>query len=328
MICAACGSQYQVGDRFCGTCGDRLPEAAPNVLVQESPPPDQSGMLTTVMPSAPDAPFAMPPPPRIEEAAGPACPVCGATLAAGVTRCDVCGFEPGASVVVPGASAPPPRALGNSDASAPGRVCPVHGPLDPSWTRCPYCLKEGREGRLPSGPVGIRHDPPPAPPDIEAEIEAVSVAPRMEPPEAIVPAAPPEPQPVPLAPPPVMPPPPRAPDLPQSSVGATFAIRRRPRVLAYLIEKAGEAVGRIHQLDDDVTDIGRDPRNHIVLTDVMISGFHARVERGPDGRFMAQDRGSTNGSFLNEEPLTEIRIMGENDALRMGNTTLVLKVVE
>jgi len=98
-------------------------------------------------------------------------------------------------------------------------------------------------------------------------------------------------------------------------------------VLAYLIEREGEAVGRVHQLDDDVTDIGRDPRNHIVVGDVLVSGFHARIERGPDGGFLVQDRQSTNGSFLNEEPLTDPRPFVENDQLRVGSTTLVLKVV-
>jgi pSer/pThr/pTyr-binding forkhead associated (FHA) protein len=130
--------------------------------------------------------------------------------------------------------------------------------------------------------------------------------------------------------PPVAPPPAAAPPeggVPRSSVGATFVVRRRPRVLAYLIEREGEAVGRVHQLDDDITDIGRDPRNHLVLGDVLVSGFHARIERGPDGSYLVQDRGSTNGSFLNDEPLRSPRPLQENDQLRVGNTTLVLKVI-
>jgi pSer/pThr/pTyr-binding forkhead associated (FHA) protein len=110
-------------------------------------------------------------------------------------------------------------------------------------------------------------------------------------------------------------------------VGQTFVIRRRPRVLAYLIEKEGEQVGRVYQLEDDVTDIGRDPRNHVVVTDVMVSGFHARVERGPDGGFVVMDRGSSNGSRLNGEPLTSPRPLKENDEVGFGSTTLVLKVV-
>jgi pSer/pThr/pTyr-binding forkhead associated (FHA) protein len=116
-------------------------------------------------------------------------------------------------------------------------------------------------------------------------------------------------------------------DLPRSSVGATFAIRRKPRVLAYLIEREGEALGRVHQLEEDVTDIGRDPRNHIVLGDVQISGFHARVERVPDGSFLVHDRNSTNGTFVNGEQIKEMRPIGENDVVRLGTTTLVLKMV-
>jgi len=111
-------------------------------------------------------------------------------------------------------------------------------------------------------------------------------------------------------------------------VGATFVIRRRTRVLAYLIEKEGEAVGRVSQLEDSVTDAGRDPRNHIVLGDVLVSGFHLRVEREPDGSFMAEDRGSTNGTLLNGLPLSEPRPLMENDEIRVGNTTLVLKLVQ
>jgi len=187
---------------------------------------------------------------------------------------------------------------------------------------------EGPAAATPLQPAPAQPAPPPPPPAFPAAPQAeapspVSFAPRVEPQEAIVPAAPP---------PAAQPSDSRATPLPpgeqpRSSVGATFAIRRRPRVLAYLIEREGEAVGRVHQLEDDVTDLGRDPRNHIVLTDVLISGFHARVERGPDGGFLVHDRKSTNGTFVNEEQLTEMRRLDENDALRLGNTTLVLKLV-
>lgn len=350
MNCPACGSPYQPGDRFCGTCGERLDGIVPS-----------NGMASTQTTTAPDilsgAPPAasMPPPPRAQPpahqsainqpayqqpvvaapapvppaAGGAPCPVCGAPLARDAVRCAVCNFEPGASVVAAGGLAAAPRVGGvQPDSGSAPRVCPTHGPLDPSWTRCPYCLKEGREGRLPSGAVGLA---PPgsmaSPPIMDAPALSGGVAPpRMEPAESVVPSTPPNDAPEPVRPP--VPAPRAGIDQPRSSVGATFAIRRRARVLAYLIEKAGDEVGRVHQLDDDVTDIGRDPRNHVVLNDVVISGFHARVERGPDGGFVVQDRNSTNGSFLNDEQLTTSRRIEENDELRMGNTVLVLKVVE
>jgi len=110
-------------------------------------------------------------------------------------------------------------------------------------------------------------------------------------------------------------------------VDATFVIRRRPRLFAYLIEREGELPGRVHQLREDVTDLGRDPRNHIVLADVLVSGFHARIERDDDDSFIVVDRQSTNGTMLNGEPLTDPQPMRENDTLRVGSTALVLKVV-
>lgn len=328
MKCPACGADYLAGDRFCGTCGERLPQEAGGA--ESSPatsvPPDQHV--------------------HAAEPGGPACPVCGATLASEATRCEVCGFEPGASVVMPGAQAAGRPSAPSPDTSA--RVCPVHGPLDPSWTRCPYCLREGREGRLASGPIGSISQSAGAPESpisapitsqaavaspapVSARADEAPPPPRMEPEEAIVPAAP-RPSPQPEAPPSAPAAPPRpapapANELPRSSVGATFAIRRRPRVLAYFIEREGEAVGRVHQLEEDVTDIGRDPRNHITLSDVQISGFHARVERGPDGGFLVHDRNSTNGTFVNGEQIKDMRQIDENDVVRLGNTTLVLKVV-
>ena len=329
MKCPACGGDYQAGDRFCGTCGERLPEAAP---AGNRPDAGGSGSAVAVEPRRESSAAAA--------SASAQCPVCGAGLAAGAIRCEVCGFEPGASVVLPGsplvqAQSAAPVGRVNLEPSTAARVCPIHGPLDPSWTRCPYCLKEGLEGRLPSGPVGLRpggEGPPPLPPPVAVAAPPAPAPHRMEPGEAIIPPAPAGGSPpaiaaqaVPAAGPP--PAPPGSGELPQSSVGGTVAIRRRSRVLAYLIEREGEAVGRVHQLDDDFTDMGRDPRNHIVLTDVKISGFHARVERGPDGGFVLQDRNSTNGTWHNGEPVSEPRRLEENDELRMGSTVLVLKVV-
>lgn len=230
-------------------------------------------------------------------------------------------------------------------------VCPTHGEMDPTWTRCPQCIREGRDGRLVPAvaPVPGGTPPPAAAPmpgmgGVEAEPPPMSPA---------RPAATPPPGPAPVirgtVPPPDVAPgvqqagpgmgqpygppsepsrPPAPPvDRPASSVGGTVVIRRRPRMLAYLIEKEGEQVGRVFQVEHDVTDIGRDPRNHVVISDVHVSGFHARLERLPTGEFIVQDRGSSNGSRLNGEPLTEPRPMRENDELNIGKTTLVLKVV-
>lgn len=246
----------------------------------------------------------------------------------------------------PAFSAPPPAPSTATqrptsepvEARGGGAICPIHGVMkDPSWTRCPDCIREGRDGRLipassagtidmssaafaPPAPVEPpAYAPPPQPPFTPApEPPSFNAAPPTPPPPAFAPAAP-----VPAAGP-------AGGDegRPVSSVGQTFVIRRKPRSLAFLIEKEGEQVGRVFQLERDVTDLGRDPRNHIVVSDVLVSGFHARVERGGDGGLIVTDRGSTNGTRLNGEPLSGSRPMVENDELGVGNTTLVLKVVQ
>lgn len=403
MECPTCKAPFQPGDKFCGNCGERLPDAAAapagGSVFGGAPVGEQRSR----------APFAATGGGMGAPSAGASgglagmgsqtvpCPTCGAALIPGAPKCDVCGMEfiaagvdPNAAVRSGGGGSPfggpssgaqQPAVSGSSPFSGPSSqsqggspfgqpsggspfggsagpssappappreiasaaaVCPIHGEMDPTWSRCPQCLKEGREGRLITAGTGMprpgtdpanRISPPAAesglpmaqapvgpPPAPHPKAPAPEFSPA-EPPRVIAEQAPP------IAP--AGPPSGRigGADRPQSSVGQTFVIRRRPRVLAYLIEKEGEQVGRVYQLEDDVTDIGRDPRNHVVVTDVMVSGFHARVERGPDGGFVVMDRGSSNGSRLNGEPLTSPRPLKENDEVGFGSTTLVLKVV-
>ena len=114
---------------------------------------------------------------------------------------------------------------------------------------------------------------------------------------------------------------------PVSSVGRTVVLRPRGRMLAFLIEKEGEQIGRASQLDEHITDIGRDPRNHVTVSDAQVSGFHLRIERTPDDRFVVTDRNSSNGTWLNGQRLLDAQPMAENDEIRIGTTTLVFKVV-
>ncbi|GIW71003.1 MAG: hypothetical protein KatS3mg102_0545 [Planctomycetota bacterium] len=65
--------------------------------------------------------------------------------------------------------------------------------------------------------------------------------------------------------------------------------------------------------------IGRNPDNMFPLTDPEVSGYHCRLITGND-RILFQDLGSSNGSFLNEQPITEGRIQS-GDVLRLGRTT-------
>ncbi len=68
--------------------------------------------------------------------------------------------------------------------------------------------------------------------------------------------------------------------------------------------------------------IGRVETNTVVISDARSSRVHAEVAYEGDG-FVARDRGSTNGTQLNGQPLTEAR-MNLGDVITIGDTDLLL----
>jgi transcriptional regulator with GAF, ATPase, and Fis domain len=64
-------------------------------------------------------------------------------------------------------------------------------------------------------------------------------------------------------------------------------------------------------LDAEPFFIGRDRRNHLVLPDEGVSAFHCRIRRA-GRRLLLEDRGSTNGTFLNDVRVftSELRVGG------------------
>lgn len=68
--------------------------------------------------------------------------------------------------------------------------------------------------------------------------------------------------------------------------------------------------------------LGRAPDNQFVLTDSKASGHHAEIST--DGQhFFVLDKGSTNGTFVNEQQLVPNvpRQLNANDIIRVGTTT-------
>jgi serine/threonine protein kinase len=65
--------------------------------------------------------------------------------------------------------------------------------------------------------------------------------------------------------------------------------------------------------------IGRAPDNTIVVSDPRASSHHAEVR--PEGAyFSVVDLGSTNGTFVNEQPVFAPRLLQPGDTLRIGDT--------
>jgi hypothetical protein len=75
--------------------------------------------------------------------------------------------------------------------------------------------------------------------------------------------------------------------------------------------------GVVFPLDGWVT-VGRAPTSDIVLDEHFVSSTHARFV--PRGQFyVVEDLGSTNGTFVNEKPVTEAQLRFES-RVRIGET--------
>lgn len=72
--------------------------------------------------------------------------------------------------------------------------------------------------------------------------------------------------------------------------------------------------------------IGRSNDNDLVARDVLVSRHHGRIA-GRRGTLVYTDLGSTNGSRVNGEPVTEV-VLGVGDRLQVGDTTLVVEADE
>lgn len=105
----------------------------------------------------------------------------------------------------------------------------------------------------------------------------------------------------------------------------TVLIKREPPVLAWLIVKSGKLAGKEYRLRADVTDIGREPANHIVVEDEAASRQHARIKY-EDGQFVIFDLASANHTFVNDEQVLK-HALADGDSVRIGQTQLVFKRV-
>jgi carbon-monoxide dehydrogenase large subunit len=81
--------------------------------------------------------------------------------------------------------------------------------------------------------------------------------------------------------------------------------------------KSGSAVGQTFDLSQPSIAIGRDPGNDIVINDNEISRFHARLQK-VDGGYLFEDLNSTNGSHVNEKPVSGEVMLTPGDVIALG----------
>lgn len=106
-------------------------------------------------------------------------------------------------------------------------------------------------------------------------------------------------------------------------------IRRRDReaglTLGWLVVKKGPGIGKEYKITEEITTIGRETSNEIVLNDEEVSRQHARL-RVEKGKFILYDLGSANGTYVNGEEIQKA-VLDDGDTIRLGSTELTFKTV-
>ena len=108
---------------------------------------------------------------------------------------------------------------------------------------------------------------------------------------------------------------------------ATAVLPERPKVhapaSAAVIVYDGEEIGALFSLTKDETVFGRTGECDVVLSEERVSRRHAVIRRAGDdgGEFELVDLNSTNGTYLNGEPVTRA-VLRDGDKIAIGGSTL------
>jgi VWFA-related protein len=103
------------------------------------------------------------------------------------------------------------------------------------------------------------------------------------------------------------------------AAGGTRIIERRPKQLAMLVSKARPDM----RFDLKGTiNVGRGTDNQVVLDDPTVSRQHAWIKAEGEG-FLVFDVGSGNGTFVNDERVSEPRRLENGDVVRFGEAEFV-----
>jgi len=90
-----------------------------------------------------------------------------------------------------------------------------------------------------------------------------------------------------------------------------------------LIMRSGPTPGASFILEGDQLTIGRDATNEIVINDAEISRRHARLTF-QGGKYVLEDLGSTNGTFVNGQRLAGPRVLKAGEVISFGEQIILV----
>jgi pSer/pThr/pTyr-binding forkhead associated (FHA) protein len=89
------------------------------------------------------------------------------------------------------------------------------------------------------------------------------------------------------------------------------------------VMRSGPTPGATYSLDGDQMVIGRDSTNGVVINDSEISRKHARlIFQG--GKYVLEDLGSTNGTFINGQRITGQVVLRSGDIVSLGEQIVLM----
>jgi two-component system cell cycle response regulator len=104
-----------------------------------------------------------------------------------------------------------------------------------------------------------------------------------------------------------------------ADVGRRQADKRDRFTLTLL---TGVEAGLVHGIDSEETVLGRGHGCHVRIDDSGLSRRHCRILKSPDG-FVIEDLDSTNGTFLDGEPVKARRKLDDGVRIQMGRDTIL-----
>lgn len=105
---------------------------------------------------------------------------------------------------------------------------------------------------------------------------------------------------------------------------ATGLVARRATGISLTVRAGGGTAAVKHFIQTEIT-LGRDPICDIPVFDETVSAHHARLTYH-HGQWWVEDLGSTNGTRLNQEMLTQPTVLTSDDEVSLGQTTLTISL--
>lgn len=90
-----------------------------------------------------------------------------------------------------------------------------------------------------------------------------------------------------------------------------------------LIMRTGPTPGATFTLEGDQLNIGRDSTNEITINDAEVSRRHARLTF-QGGKYVLEDLGSTNGTFVNGQRLAGPRVLKAGEVVSFGEQIVLV----